>query len=186
MPQFSILLRHPMYSFPAPGHHADKHEFHYVADIEAENTDDAFAKTQNGNPDFIDPTLRVQPNPTLTWAKQPNVTLTSEGERLKCRRLNDSLRSLSVGDILIHQESGEVWMVDSFGFLLAEDIDGYYKVPLQGRGWRGGLHTGHRAGPSELTPDTPCGTRTPTPSVGTTTDREVNQDARQGTLPQVQ
>jgi hypothetical protein len=130
MTTFSVLLRFPLYSGISINHGdtADKWEFHHVADIEAENTDDAFALTQNGNHVFIDPTVRIQPNPSLTWAREPRVTLTAAGERLKCRKLNDSLRSLSVGDILIHIESGEAWMVDSYGFVLAEDMGRYYHV----------------------------------------------------------
>ena len=38
------------------------------------------------------------------------------------------LRSISVGDILIHVDSGAVWMVNSCGFVMAEDTGRDYRV----------------------------------------------------------
>jgi len=121
---FDLLLRHSdhpnLFGAEKSRSAVTKDSFHHVATVEAENTDEAYALTQNGNPNLD--------NPTKTWARDHRVTLTSEGERLKCREMNDSLRSLSVGDILIHKESGEVWMVDRCGWLLVEDAGRSYRI----------------------------------------------------------
>jgi len=121
---FDVLLRHSdhpaLFSAAKSGETVTKDSFHHVAIVEAGDTDEAYALTQNGNPNLD--------NPTRTWARDHRVTLTTEGERLKCRGMNDSLRSLSVGDILIHRESGEVWMVDDIGWLMVEDAGRSYRA----------------------------------------------------------
>ena len=120
MPVFKVLLKSgladlddlygPLLKCVIP-----KSGFNHVADIEAEDIHNALALVQNGGP-FIQ-------NATGTWAKEPWVTLTSEGDRLKCLEFNDSLCSLSIGDILI-DEDGNAWMVGPFLSFLAVNQDG--------------------------------------------------------------
>jgi hypothetical protein len=119
--RFEVLLRHSgdpnLFAAETSGQTVAKDTFHHVATIDAGSTDEAYAIAQNGNPDLD--------NPTLTWARDHRVVLTDEGGRLKCREMNDSLRSLCVGDILI---SGEVWMVVGDGWRMLEDTGISYRV----------------------------------------------------------
>lgn len=53
--------------------------------------------------------------------------LTQEGERLRCRD-GGGLRSLSVGDVLMHVQTAEAWMVAEDGFKLLADTGTCYTV----------------------------------------------------------
>ena len=53
-----------------------------------------------------------------------------EGKRLAVFNPNESLRSLSVGDMLRHTLSGEVWMVDSMGWIMMEVAGREYRRPM--------------------------------------------------------
>lgn len=121
MPRFAVLIAHPLhFGLLKPGDKVEKWDYHHIADIEAENTDEAYERCQNNIPHRTDP--------DGSWAREAHVTLTPEGERLKYRQGNDSIRSLSVGDILIHEESGEHYIVASAGFYILDDAGMEYEV----------------------------------------------------------
>lgn len=105
-----------------PGEVVPKDAFHYVTDVAADSLDEAYALTQNGYPGF-----NKQFNPTGTWTKDKRNYLTPEGYRLRHTEMNDSLRSTSVGDIIVDRE-GEAWMVDSMGWLRLVDDNARYIV----------------------------------------------------------
>lgn len=123
--RYKVLLRHPMFSgvciFNGP---VNKFEFHHVADVEVSDDvglEGVYLITQNGSPEH-DPLN----NPTGTWTKDSRVTLTEEGKRLGCEVMNDSLRSLSVGDIVADDDN--LWMVFAYGFLKVKERVSDYEV----------------------------------------------------------
>ena len=122
MPAFLILLRTDTHLFecePA-GAKVRKDAFHFVAIVSAMTIDEVYSRCQNGNPDLD--------NETKTWAKDARVDLSFEGDRLRCPKMNDSLRSVSVGDVVIDHDD-KLWMVDSCGWMrLEEDEDGIHYV----------------------------------------------------------
>ena len=112
--KFKVLLRHPIATrITEP---ADKHDFHYVADITAKSIEDVYCLTQNGNPNIK--------NETGTWAKEPYAQLTKEGERLQW---DGSLRSLSIGDIVVGPDN-KIFMVAGIGWQEMKESGHEYKV----------------------------------------------------------
>ena len=113
--RYDILLRTGShFSCEATGETVHKDAFHLVAVVTADSIDQAYALTQNGNPDLD--------TETKTWARDRRVALTIEGIRLRCIKMNGSLRSTSVGDIIVGLD-GAAWMVDSCGWLRLEETE---------------------------------------------------------------
>jgi hypothetical protein len=120
---FSVLHRTDThFECEEPGEVLRKDAFHYVADVKAGSIEEAYALTQNGNPNFS-----TKYNSTATWTKDARNYLTPEGYRLFCVPLNCSLRSTSVGDIIVDRE-GEAWMVGPMGWIRLNEDNGRYIV----------------------------------------------------------
>ena len=130
MPKFKLLQRRDMpFMAEKPGETIAIDWFDHVADIEATGLEDAYDLTQNGNDRFWDPeqSPMEQANYTLTWTRDHRVTLTEAGHRLKHPEANDSLRSFSVGDVMI-DEDGNISMVSGVGFVPLVVWDAFYVV----------------------------------------------------------
>jgi len=120
---FHVLLRHPQIGEAEEADETvDRWLFHHVATIRVSGPggiiaplDEAYALTQND---------RIESG---TWASRPGVILTQEGERLRCRD-GGGLRNLSVGDVLMHVQTAEAWMVAEDGFKLLADTGTCYTV----------------------------------------------------------
>lgn len=120
---FAVLHRtDSRFECEKPGEVVAKDRFHYVTDVAAATIDEAWSLTQNGYPGFSE-----QYNPTGTWTKDKRNYLTPEGYRLRHTEANDSLRSTSVGDIIVDRE-GEAWMCDPMGWLRLVDDNARYIV----------------------------------------------------------
>lgn len=102
-----------------PGKSVRKDLFRYLAEIKTTNRDEAYALTQNGNPDLD--------NQTQTWAKDNRAYLTDEGKRLRDSVASQSLRSTSVGDIIVEPD-GRAWMCEAMGWLRLVDQGSEYLI----------------------------------------------------------
>jgi len=98
-----------------------KGAFRHIANIHnVETPDEAYELTNNGSPAVNEHTE------TGSWVDMPQVTLTEEGQRM-VHPESGSLRSTSVGDIIIDEEW--IWSCDSFGWREVRE-DGMFYIIL--------------------------------------------------------